>query len=123
MVDRKGGEGYSPTVNGFVRPHSRTGGAGSTGNVTADLVRDLKAKEIELDSVRRQVTWMKEALAKATRAGYVQTDRDGAPDMTGPGAVVNEDANDGKYAELALKFKQFKASIQVRMTFFLMMDH
>jgi hypothetical protein len=75
--------------------------------VTADLLRDLKAKDVELDSVRRQMVWMKEALAKATRAGYIQTDREGSPDLADDGA------KESRYAELALKFKQFRAQMQV----------
>lgn len=105
-----GSNNPSPTLNGFARPPSRTGN-GSVGNVAADLVKDLKAKDLELDSVKRQMAWMKEALAKATRAGFVHTDREGSPEI---GSVSNEDGTDGKYAELALKFKQFKAQVQVR---------
>jgi len=108
---RPGGETYSAAAtpagmaNGF-RPASRTGN-GSVGNVAADLLRDLKAKDVELDSVRRQMVWMKETLAKATRAGYVQTDREGSPDLADDGA------KESRYAELALKFKQFRAQMQV----------
>ena len=105
---RPGGEGYSTAAaqtNGFT-PASRNGN-NSVGNVAADLIRDLKAKDVELDSVKRQMMWMKEALAKATRAGYVQTDREGSPD------IADDDAKESRYAELALKFKQFKAQMQV----------
>lgn len=57
-----------PSSNGYVRPGSRGhGGQGSVGNVAADLVRDLKAKEVEMDSLKRQMTWMKEALGRATK--------------------------------------------------------
>ena len=105
---RPGGEGYSaaaPQTNGFT-PASRNGN-NSVGNVAADLVRDLKAKDAELDSVRKQMVWMKEALAKATRAGYVQTDREGSPD------IADNDAKESRYTELAVKFKQFRAQMQV----------
>lgn len=105
---RPAGEGYSTAAaqtNGFT-PVSRNGN-NSVGNVAADLIRDLKAKDVELDSVRRQMVWMKEALTKATRAGYVQTDREGSPD------IADDDAKESRYAELALKFKQFKAQMQV----------
>ncbi|TFK36888.1 hypothetical protein BDQ12DRAFT_754358 [Crucibulum laeve] len=102
----------SPTVNGFPRPASRTGN-GSVGNVAADLLRDLKVKEAELESVRRQMLWMKETLSKATKTGYVQIDRDGSPEVATNGG--EEDSEDGRYADLALKFKQFKAQMQVVM--------
>jgi hypothetical protein len=101
----------SPTLNGFPRPGSRNG---SIGNITADLIRDIKAKDLELDSVKRQMAWMKEALAKATRSGFTQTDMEGSPEVGGLSNVVGlEESNDGKYNELALKFKQFRAHIQV----------
>ncbi|GLB35974.1 putative kelch motif containing protein [Lyophyllum shimeji] len=93
-------------ANGFGhhRPGSRTGG-GSVGNVTADLIRDLKAKEVELEVVRKQVAWMKEALGKASKAGFASAD-----------VELGEGREDGgQNAEMALKFKQFKAQIQTVM--------
>ncbi|KAF9566136.1 hypothetical protein CPC08DRAFT_720114 [Agrocybe pediades] len=106
----------SPTLNGFARPSSRTGGGGSVGNVTADLLRDLKAKDMELDSVKRQMAWMKEALAKATRAGFVQTESGASPEVGGMNNIAaSEEGSDARYSELALKFKQFKAQVQSAM--------
>ena len=105
---RPGVESYPTTAvqtNGFTS--ASKSGNNSVGNVAADLIRDLKAKDVELDSVRRQMVWMKEALAKASRAGYVQTDREDSPDIT------DNDAKESRYAELALKFKQFRAQMQV----------
>ncbi|KAJ3505468.1 hypothetical protein NLJ89_g7400 [Agrocybe chaxingu] len=88
-------------------------GSANRENVTADLIRDIKAKDVELDSVKRQVAWMKEALAKATRAGFVQTDREGSPEIGGVGG--SDEGQDSKHAELALKFKQFRAQVQTAM--------
>jgi hypothetical protein len=91
--------------------------------VTADLINTIKAKDLELDSVKRQMAWMKEALAKATRSGFVQTDREGSPEMgfANSSTPSPEETGDSKYVELALKFKQFKAQVQVsfeRLTYF-----
>ncbi|TFK77279.1 hypothetical protein BDN72DRAFT_953734 [Pluteus cervinus] len=88
----------SPTTNGFPRPGSRNG---STTNVTSDLVRDLKMKEVELENMKRQMIWLREALAKAARSGYAYTERD--PDFEG---------SEGQNAELVLKFKQSMAQMQ-----------
>ncbi|KAG6870338.1 hypothetical protein C0993_004791, partial [Termitomyces sp. T159_Od127] len=67
-----------PAINGFGslhhRPGSRTGAGGSVGNVTAELSRDLRAKEVELEGVKKQVVWMREALGKATKAGFAYAD-------------------------------------------------
>lgn len=93
-----------PGINGFGhlhhRPGSRAGGGGSIGNVTAELSKDLRAKEVELETVKKQFVWMREALGKATKAGFAY------PDLEVP-----EDNDDN--VEMALKFKQFKAQIQV----------
>ncbi|KAJ7042429.1 hypothetical protein C8F04DRAFT_945639 [Mycena alexandri] len=96
----------SPTGNGHFGHGSRQG---SVNNVTSDLLKDLKAKEIELEGVKRQMVWMKETLGRASKAGFVYTDREGTQ--------VNgtEETSDGKNAELALRFKQFKAQMQTVM--------
>lgn len=110
------GPNISPLANGFARPGSRSGN-GSVGNVTADLINTIKAKDLELDSVKRQMAWMKEALGKATRSGFVQTDREGSPEIgfANNSAPSPDDSGDSKYLELALKFKQFKAQVQTAM--------
>ncbi|KAJ3503251.1 hypothetical protein NMY22_g18314 [Coprinellus aureogranulatus] len=115
-----------PISNGYARPGSRGhGGQGSVGNVAADLIRDLKAKEVEMDSLKRQMTWMKEALGRATKAGFVTAppanDRDGSGSPAsidsgfGSGILHGggiEEQGEQKYAELAMRFKQFRAQIQ-----------
>ncbi|KAJ7492803.1 hypothetical protein FB451DRAFT_1389152 [Mycena latifolia] len=101
-------------------PGSPTGGNSHFGhgsrngslNVTSDLLKDLKAKEVELEGVKRQMAWMKEALAKASKSGYVYVDRDGGQEGVNGGM---EGTSDGRSAELALKFKQFKAQMQTVM--------
>ena len=75
-------------------------------------MRDLKAKDVELDSVKRQVAWMKEALGKAAKAGFAfNVEGEGGGGLGGVGAL--EEGVDEKQAELALKFKQFRAHVQV----------
>ncbi|KAJ4484910.1 hypothetical protein C8J55DRAFT_452826 [Lentinula edodes] len=93
---------HTPHVNGHVRSGSKNG---SVGNITADLVRDIKNKEIELEGMKRQMTWMKEAVGKATRAGFIYTERD----------IGDTDSDSSADNELVLKFKQFRAQMQVAM--------
>lgn len=97
---------YNPHVNGHHHSSSR---GGSVTNVTADLLRDLKAKDVELEGLKRQLAWMKEGLGKASRSGYVYVDRDG-------NSLTNDlsEEDDERVTEIVLKFKQFKAQIQVR---------
>jgi hypothetical protein len=94
----------SPTGGSHFGHGSRQGSV----NVTSDLLKDLKAKEVELEGVKRQMAWMKEALGKASKAGFVYVDRDGQASVNGG----MEESGDAKNAELALKFKQFKAQMQ-----------
>ncbi|KIK70799.1 hypothetical protein GYMLUDRAFT_66014 [Collybiopsis luxurians FD-317 M1] len=93
---------HSPHANGHVRSGSKNG---SIGNVTADLVRDLKNKELELEGMKRQMAWMKEALGKATRAGFIYAERD----------LGDTDSGTLPENELVLKFKQFRAQMQIAM--------
>ncbi|KAL1738689.1 hypothetical protein HDZ31DRAFT_50591, partial [Schizophyllum fasciatum] len=93
----------SSMLNGVLaRSHSR--GDSKSVNVVNDLLSNLKAKEAELENAKRQMAWMKEGLTKASRSGYFYADRSGN-DISG-------DAQDSHEAELALKFKQFKAHMQ-----------
>lgn len=96
----------SPTVNGY--HHHSASRQGSVGNVTGDLLREIKAREGDIESMRRQMLWMKEALVKASRSGYIYADRDGSHEDS------SLEVNDGANAELLLRFKQFKALMQVR---------
>lgn len=101
----------SPTQNGFAnqRPGSAAhGGSGSTGNITADLIRDLKLKEAEVDSLKSHEGWKKAALANASRCGFVYEDREAGEGDLGLGG------DERKTAELVLNFKQFQAQMQVR---------
>jgi hypothetical protein len=107
----------SPAMNGTF---SRAGN-GSVGSVAADLVKDLKAKDMELDGLKRQMSWLKEALSKATKAGYVLSDRQGSPDLIFGGGVGGLEGSGDDRAELLFKFKQFRAEVQVSRSQFIVM--
>lgn len=92
----------SPTVNGFSH-----GKVGSTGNITADLIRDLKAKEAEVEALKKREAWMKAALTKASRSGFVY------PDGEALGTDGDDDDIDSrKVADMVMNLKNFKAKIQ-----------
>lgn len=95
----------SPTMNGF--GHGRT--AGSTGNLTANLIRDLKEKEAEMEAMKKREAWMKAALAKASRSGFVYVDEDGL----GTDAENDDDIDSRRVAEMVINLKHVKAKIQV----------
>ena len=60
------------------------------------------------------MAWLKEALSKATKAGFEVPDDDApeAASFNSRSSPLNE-ADEGKYAELVLRFKQFKSQVQV----------
>jgi hypothetical protein len=88
--------------------------SGSTGSVMADLIRDLKNKETEMDGMKRKEQWMRAALTKASRAGFVYGDVDsgGLEDLGLDGGKQYPEA-EAQMREMILKFKQFKAEFQV----------
>jgi hypothetical protein len=104
----------SPISNGFsnARP-------GSSGNVTADLLRDLKSKEAEVEVLKKKEVWMKAALSKASRSGFICGDSElglGAAEQIELNGVGDQDdsGSDRRMKELVVNFKQFRAQIQVR---------
>lgn len=104
----------SSHANGYAHPHHTHGGSklGSTGNVAADLIRDYKAKEIEVEVLRKREAWMKTALLKAHRNGFVQFDEES---IEAEGLGLGEDTSDDqrKLADMILNFKHFKTQMQM----------
>lgn len=107
----------SPLANGYAHPHPHAHGhgskLGSTGNVTADLIRDYKAKEMEVEVLRKREAWMMMALLKARRNGFVQIDDDSV-ETEGLGLGEEAGEQQRKLADMILNFKHFKTQIQVR---------
>jgi hypothetical protein len=91
--------------------------AGSTGNMTADLIRDLKTKEAEMDALKKKDLWMKMALAQAYRSGFVYASLDSAEDEDMAMNVDwdSDDPGEQRISDMVLKFKQFKAQLHVRL--------
>ncbi|KAI0080361.1 hypothetical protein K474DRAFT_1658082 [Panus rudis PR-1116 ss-1] len=91
----------SPTQNGFAH-----GKAGSTGNLAADLIRDLKEKEAEVEALKKRELWMRTALSRATRAGFVYAEHE---DL---GPNEDDDIDGRKVAEMVINLKHLKAKLQ-----------
>ncbi|KAI6047790.1 hypothetical protein EDC04DRAFT_22546 [Pisolithus marmoratus] len=104
----------SGSANGCAHPHHTHGGSkfGSTGNVAADLIRDYKAKEIEVEVLRKREAWMKTALLKAHRNGFVQFDEQSieAEELSLREGASDEQRN---LADMILNFKHFKTQMQM----------
>ncbi|KAI0706123.1 hypothetical protein BC835DRAFT_1425968 [Cytidiella melzeri] len=97
----------SPAMNGFAHPKA----AGSTGNITADLIRDLKDKEAAMEAMKKREAWMKAALAKASRSGFLYAD-EGQLDTD---AENDDDVDSRRVAEMVLNLKHLKTKIQATM--------
>lgn len=95
----------------------------SAGNVVADM---LRAKELELEAMKRRENWMKAALARASKAGFVWTDgdlqesrvgswigRDSQDDDRSNLYGSGEESDTRKMAETVMKLKQEYSRIQV----------
>lgn len=105
----------SSLPNGYAHSHSPTYASGSkpssTGNVTADLIRDYKAKEMEVEVLRKREAWMKTALLKAHRNGFVQIDEESIEaEELGLGDETNDQQQ--RLADMILNFKHFKTQMQ-----------
>ncbi|KAK7695003.1 hypothetical protein QCA50_002191 [Cerrena zonata] len=94
----------SAAPNGYT--HGGTKG-GSTGNVAGDLLRELRDKDVEVEAMKKKEAWMKAALAKATRSGFVYAD----PDELGPNAE-DDDIDGRKISEMVINLKHLKAKLQ-----------
>lgn len=101
----------SPTiVNGIGGHHSRPG---STGNVTADLIRDLKMRESDLDAMRRRDVWMRAALRSAAKAGFVYNDLEAEGSEDGQPSPSGDEPDQKSLASMIMQLKQDRAKIQV----------
>ena len=103
----------TPLCNNYTHSHGHSQQKfGSTGNVTADLIRDYKAKEMEVEMLHKREAWMKTALLKASRSGFVQVDEElFEAENFKFGASASDEQS--KMADMILNFKHFKTQIQV----------
>jgi hypothetical protein len=94
-----------PSANGFTSVQSAK--AGSAGNITTDMIRDVKARDAELETLRRREAWMKAALAQALHAGFVYVNASPGDEDRG---VTDEQP---KIAEAVITLKKLHGRIQV----------
>jgi hypothetical protein len=99
------------SVNGFPSAHGTK--SGSTSDVSADLIRDIKTRDAELETLRRRQAWMKAALVQACHAGFVYVNASTGDEDRG---ITDEQP---KIVEAVITLKQLHGSIQVRAIAFL----
>ncbi|RSH89351.1 Negative regulator of mitotic exit [Saitozyma podzolica] len=94
--------GRSPTANGFGgRPGSISG--------AADLMRELRAKEAEVDAGKKREAAMRVILGRAVQQGFVAEDDEDLP--SGEAAPADEEVIK-KLTDALVRMKQEKAAIQ-----------
>ncbi|PCH33914.1 hypothetical protein WOLCODRAFT_22329 [Wolfiporia cocos MD-104 SS10] len=93
----------SPLPNG-----SAYGKPGSTGNLTADLIRDLKESQAEMEVMKRREQWMRAALTKASRSGFIYAESE--EELLS--RAEDDDIDGQKVTEMVINFKQLRARIQ-----------
>lgn len=106
----------TPLTSSYAHSHTHSQQKfGSTGNVTADLIRDYKAKEMEVEMLRKREAWMKTALLKASRLGFVQVDEEllEAENLKLGSSTTDEQT---RIMDMILNFKHFKTQMQVNIT-------
>ncbi|ODN81703.1 hypothetical protein L202_02097 [Cryptococcus amylolentus CBS 6039] len=116
----------SPTTNGF-SPHSVSGRPSSLGPST-DLIRELKARDIEVEDGKKREAALKAILSRAMKQGFVFGDErpEGmSPDMSidenedgGERAVKERRVQDvvGKLTDALVRLKKEKAELQNELT-------
>ena len=102
------GTARAASPQGAPNGHAHGAKGGSTGNVAGDLLRELREKDAEVDAFKKKEAWMKVALAKATRSGFVYAD----PEPLGSNAE-DDDIDGRKISEMVINLKHLKAKLQV----------
>jgi hypothetical protein len=93
------------SANGLISVYSAK--TGTAGSVTTDLIRDVKARDAELERLRRREAWMKAALSQAMHAGFVYVNANLGDEDRG---VTDEQP---KIAEAVITLKKLHGRIQV----------
>ncbi|KAG7098999.1 hypothetical protein E1B28_000885 [Marasmius oreades] len=125
------GSSPPPTQTGFPTfahtGHQRNVGGGSidathtrgAGSIDLKQVQNqslvLKEKELELENMRKQIGWMKEALGKASKAGFV-SNSGGARSFDESDLDKSANGAGGEDGDVLFKFKQFRAQTQITMS-------
>jgi hypothetical protein len=115
---------FAPPADAFYQPRSPTiasamnsvnghGRQGSLGGVAgADLMREMKAREVEVDGFRRRERWLKAELARAAKAGFAVQSASDEPGL----ALENfgaEGSDARKLADALIGLKKERARLQV----------
>ena len=98
-------------------PASNAAADSLRGSPSNEILRDLRAKDAELESARRRETWMRAALLKARSQGFVWGDQDLSEALRDP--VPSEDTAVDRHQlrDMILQLKTEHARLQVCVSF------
>lgn len=109
----------SPTIASTMNSNSGHARQGSLSGVAgADLMREMKTREVEIDSMKRRERWLKAELARAIKSGFAVQSISEVPAL-GLEDFGSADSDAGKLAEAIIGLKKERARLQVRLPFHL----
>ena len=107
----------SPTVTNGFSPGSRPGSSGRPGSGGSVIVDMLKQKEADLETAKRRESWMRAALSKATKAGFIWDTNASLAEGDDENLTRVDGTESGddvrKLGDLVLALKRDRARIQV----------
>lgn len=95
-------------------PASNIAAGSVRGSPSNEVLRDLRAKDAELESARRRETWMRAALLKARSQGFVWGDQDLADALRDTQGTADGSVDRQQLQDLVLKFRTDYARMEVR---------
>jgi DNA repair exonuclease SbcCD ATPase subunit len=98
-------------------PASNVAADSLRGSSSNELLRDLRAKDAELESARRRETWMRAALLKARSQGFVWGDQDLSEALRDPTPSDDTPVDRHQLRDMILMLKTEHARLEVRMSF------
>lgn len=97
-------------------PASNVAADSLRGSSSNEILRDLRAKDAELESARRRETWMRAALMKARSQGFVWGDQDLSEVLRDP-TPEDTPVDKNLLRDMILKLKSEHARLEVRKPF------
>lgn len=103
----------SPTIASAMNSVSGHGRQGSLSGIAgADLMREMKAREVEIDGMKRRERWLKAELARAAKAGFAVQSISNEPTLALED-FGSEESDARKLADALIGLKKERARLQV----------
>lgn len=108
----------SPGIGGVMGGHARQGSL--SGMAGAELMRELKAKDVEIENSRRRERWLKLEVGRAMKAGFLVDEVGGEvskEELGSSSSLVGEEGSETRVlAEGLMRLKKEKAKLEVSLS-------